>query len=65
MDKLSIEQEFEVAKIAATIPYLSRKDLEKHLVDLLRTMMLKENAYSQFLLESAGIVTPIYEDRKQ
>ena len=64
MFNLSIEQEFEIAKVAAMAKKLTKRELEINLADLYRTMITKEAMYKKFLLEGAGIVTPIFEDRK-
>lgn len=64
MFNLTIEQEFEIAKVAILAKELTKEELEANLVDLYRTMVAKEAIYKRFLLEGAGIVTPIFEDRK-
>lgn len=63
MIKLTVEQEFDIASFAQRARMLSREDAHKALADLFRIMVEKETLYKGMLLEGAGIVTPMFEDR--
>ncbi len=63
MSELSVEQEFMIASTAIMLKALTKEQLEKEFIELLRVTLKKENSYKQFLLESAGIVTPIYDGK--
>ena len=64
MPELTLQQDFELAKARLAAKMMTKEQLVYELIELTEMMMRKENAYKQFLLESAGIVTPILEDKK-
>ena len=59
--KLSLEQEFQLKKLAAQVQHLSRKHAQELLIELHRQMMIKEKMYQHFLLHEwnldSGIVS--------
>lgn len=64
MPELTLEQDFELAKARLAAKMMAKEQLVHELIELTEMMMREENAYKQMLLESAGIVTPIFEDKK-
>jgi Phycobilisome degradation protein nblA len=55
MSNLTTEQQFQLVALSMTVKGMSRETLEEEMVDLFRLMMVKENAYKEFLRQSMGI----------
>lgn len=49
VNKLTLEQEFQLTKYKKKIKQLSRQHLKKHLVALLKLMMIKDNLIKYFI----------------
>jgi len=53
--KLSTEQEFNVRAFEVQVKGLSQEQSHKMLVDLYRTMIVKETIYKGFLVQQLGV----------
>jgi hypothetical protein len=54
--KLSLEQEFEIARFGTYVKNLSQKEAQDSLVDLYRQMIVKETFYKEMLLTFSGFL---------
>jgi Phycobilisome degradation protein nblA len=53
--KLSVEQEFAIARFAQNVKALTREEAQAELVELYRLSIQNENLYKKFLMESLGM----------
>lgn len=58
MAKLSLYQEALLRNLSFTVKKMSKEQLEEQVISLTEVMILKENAYKQFILERAGMASP-------
>lgn len=54
-NKLTLEQEFSLRKIATQAKALSRQQAQELIVELQRQMMMKDNLYKQLIKHEWGI----------
>jgi hypothetical protein len=54
-NKLSLEQEFSLRKIADQAKDLSRQQAQELIIELQRQMMIKDNLYKQLIKHEWGI----------
>jgi hypothetical protein len=53
--KLSVEQEFAIARFAQNVKALTKEEAQQELVELYRLSIQNENLYKKFLMESLGM----------
>ena len=54
-NKLTLEQEFSLKKIAAQTKTLSQQEAQELIIELQRQMMVKDNLYKQIIKHEWGI----------
>ena len=54
-NKLTLEQEFSLRKIATQAKALSRQQAQELIIELQRQMMMKDNLYKQLIKHEWGI----------